>query len=184
MAIMVKDVNGMDQAVASNSKANAGLTLGIIGTALSALGGTNILGNALGTTPVADTTGAACVVSQKQFYETELANRDREFANYQSLYHQICDLAQRVSVNETANAYQNMLNEKQFECVDKQMGWDRIATTYQIDAATCRKIDGTLSLPLSALSNGFRSNDNYLATYSNYGGCGCNTFNTWGCGNF
>ena len=183
MSIMVKDVNGADQAVASNGKANAGLTLGIIGTALGALGN-GVFGNALGAAPVTD--GDACVVSQKQFYETELANRDREFANYQSLYHQICDLAQRVSVNETANAYQNMLNDKQFECVDKQMSWDRIATTYQIDAATCRKMDGVLSLPLSALSNGFRANDNYLATYSNYGGCGCgyNTFNGWGCGSF
>lgn len=184
MSIMVKDVNGMEQSVASNGKANAGLTLGIIGTALSALGGG--LGGVLNGVSGVDVAGDTCVVSQKQFYETELANRDREFANYQSLYHQICDLAQRVSVNETANAYQNMLNYKQFECVDKQMSWDRIATTYQIDAATCRKMDGVLSLPLSALSNGFRANDNYLATYSNYGGCGCGygTFNGWGCGTF
>lgn len=176
MAIMVKDVNGMDQSVASNGKANAGLTLGIIGTALGALGGGGILGNALGAGAGED----VCVVSQKQFYETELANRDREFANYQSLYHQICDLAQRVSVNETANAYQNMLNDKQFECVDKQMSWDRIATTYQIEAATCKKMDGVLSLPLSALSNGFRANDNYLATYSNYNSCGGCGFNGYG----
>lgn len=184
MAILVKDVNGMDQSVASNGKANAGLTLGIIGTALGALGG-NVLGGVLGTG--VDTAGEACVVSQKQFYETELANRDREFANYQSLYHQICDLAQRVSVNETANAYQNMLNDKQFECVDKQMSWDRIATTYQIEAATCKKMDGVLSLPLSALSNGFQANDNYLATYTNYG-CGYNNYGNWGwgcgCGSF
>ena len=34
MSIMVKDVNGTEQAVASNGKANAGLTLGIIGTDL------------------------------------------------------------------------------------------------------------------------------------------------------
>ena len=178
MGIMVKDVNGADVNVASNGKANAGLTLGIIGTALGALGGNalNLLGNS----------DVACTVSERQFYETELANRDREFANFQNLQSQICDLAQRVSINETANAYQNMLNDKQFECVDKQMGWDRIATTYQIQAATCKKMDGVLSLPLSALSNGFQAQDNYLATYNvnpynyncgygynSFGGCGC-----------
>ncbi len=178
MGIMVKDVNGADVNVASNGKANAGLTLGIIGTALGALGGNalNILGNA---------GENACTVTEKQFYENELASRDREFANFQNLQLQICNLAQRVSINETANAYQNMLNDKQFECVDKQMGWDRIATGYQIDAATCRKMDGVLSLPLSALSNGFRSNDNFIATYNapfcgGYSGCG--SFGNWGWG--
>lgn len=180
MSIMVKDVNGTEQAVASNGKANAGLTLGIIGTALGALG-SSVLGGIVGTEAA-----NGCLVTEKQFYENELASRDREFANFQNLQLQICNLAQRVSINETANAYQNMLNDKQFECVDKQMDWDRIATTYQIQSATCKKIDGTLSLPLSALSNGFQANDNYLATYSvpyginAYGSCGCGN----GCGSW
>ena len=61
------------------------------------------------------------------------------------------------------------------------MDWDRIATTYQIGAAVCDKIPGQLTLPLSALSNGFKANDNYLATYnSGYCGYGYNSC----CGNY
>src|SRR5699024_11125513 len=86
MSIMVKDVNGTEQAVASNGKANAGLTLGIIGTALGALG-SSVLGGIVGTEAV-----NGCLVTEKQFYENELASRDREFANFQNLQLQICNL--------------------------------------------------------------------------------------------
>ena len=174
MAITVKDINGAERNVASRGMSGTalGLSIGALGSML--LGGTNGFNGILGGSN-------ECTVSQKDFYEVELLDRDREFANYMSLQQQICDLKAEVAVNSTANTYQNMLTDKQFKCVDKQMDWDRIATTYQIGAAVCDKIPGQLTLPLSALSNGFKANDNYLATYnSGYCGYGYNSC----CGNY
>lgn len=160
MAITVKDVSGMEHNVASKGLGGTalGLSIGALGSML--LGGG--LGGILG--------GGDPSVSQREFYEMELLDRDREFANYMNLQQQICDLKAEVAINSTANSYQNMMNSKQFE-------WDRIATTYQINAAVCDKVSGQLTLPLSMLSNGFKANDNYLATYG-VGGCAT----TWGGG--
>lgn len=97
--------------------------------------------------------GTPCMVTEREFYCTELNNRDREFANYNSLNEKICQLAQRVSVDETAIAYQNKLVDKEFACVDKQMGWDRLATTYQIEAATCNVVRGKPMLSPSQLAD-------------------------------
>ena len=161
MAISVKDVNGVEKNVAGSKTAGTalGLSIGALGSML--LGGG--LGNVLGG-------GATTGVTQKEFYEMELLDRDREFSNYMALQQQICDLKSEVAINNTANTYQNMMTSKQFE-------WDRIATTYQINAAVCDKVSGQLTLPLSMLSNGFKANDNYLATYG-VGGCAT----TWGGG--
>ena len=165
MAISVKDVNGVERNVGSR-----GMTGTALGLSIGALG-SMLLGGNLG---MGLTGNGVCNISQKDFYEMELLDRDREFANFMNLQQQICDLRAEVAVNSTANTYQNLLNEKEFE-------WDRIATTYQINAAVCDKVSGQLTLPLSMLSNGFRANDNYLATYSS-GGCGCGYgYNTWGC---
>ena len=160
MSITVKDVGGMEHNVASKGLGGTalGLSIGALGSMLLGGGLGGILGGGTG-------------ISQKEFYEMELLDRDREFSNYMSLQQQICDLKAEVAINSTANTYQNMMNNKQFE-------WDRIATTYQINAAVCDKIPGQLSLPLSSLSNGFKANDNYLATY---GGGGCASAWT-GCG--
>lgn len=170
MSIMVKDINGGEHSVASKGLAGTalGLSIGALGSMLLGGGAGNILG---GETP--------CNVSQKEFYEMELLNRDREFANYMDLQQQICKLQSDIAVNTTANTYQNLLNDKQFECVDKQMAWDRIATTYQIQGAVCDKISGQLTLPISSLSNGFRANDNYLATYNGNRCCDSPCFGNW-----
>ena len=154
MAIIVKDVNGVEKKVAASGTAGTalGLSIGALGSMLLNGG----LGNVLGC-------GTGTGVTQKEFYEMELLDRDREFSNYMALQQQICDLKSEVAINNTANTYQNMMNNKQFE-------WDRLATTYQINAAVCDKVSGQLTLPLNMLSNGFKANDNYLATYN--GGCG------------
>ena len=164
MAITVKDVNGVEKNVASTGTAGTalGLSIGALGTIL--LGGMNGLSGILG-----GTSGCGAL-SQKEFYEMELLDRDREFANFMNLQHQICELKSEVAINSTANTYQNMMNNKQFE-------WDRIATTYQINSAVCDKVSGQLTLPLNMLSNGFKATDNYLATYNGccgyYGGGYC-----------
>jgi hypothetical protein len=101
----------------------------------------------------------------------ELLDRDREYSNYMALQQQICDLKSEIAINSTANTYQNMMNTKQFE-------WDRLATTYQINAAVCDKVSGQLSIPLNMLSNGFKANDNFLATYN----ATCGGYTPYGCG--
>lgn len=161
MAISVKDVNGAEKKVASRGLGGTalGLSIGALGSML--LGGN--LGGILG--------GGETGVTQKEFYEMELLDRDREFTNYMALQQQICDLKSEIAVNSTANTYQNMMNNKQFE-------WDRIATTYQINAAVCDKVSGQLTIPLNMLSNGFRTNDNYLATYATT----CGGYTPYGCG--
>lgn len=155
MAISVKDVNGVEKNVAGSKTAGTalGLSIGALGSMLLGGGLGNILGGV----------GATTGITQKEFYEMELLDRDREFSNYMALQQQICDLKSEVAINNTANTYQNMMTNKQFE-------WDRLATTYQINAAVCDKVSGQLTVPLNMLSNGFKANDNYLATYN--GGCG------------
>lgn len=162
MAISVKDVNGVEKKVAGSGTAGTalGLSIGALGSMLLSGGFGNILGGGAG-------------ITQKEFYEMELLDRDREFNNFMALQQQICDLKSEVAINSTANHYQNMMNNKQFE-------WDRVATTYQINAAVCDKVSGQLTLPLSMLSNGFKANDNFLATYT--GGCGGYTPYNCACG--
>lgn len=163
MAISVKDVNGVEKKVAGSGTAGTalGLSIGALGSMLLGGGFGNILGGV----------GNGAGITQKEFYEMELLDRDREFTNYMALQQQICDLKSEVAINSTANTYQNMINNKQFE-------WDRLATTYQINAAVCDKVSGQLSIPLNMLSNGFKANDNYLATYNAY----CSGYTPYTCG--
>ena len=162
MAITVKDVNGVEKNVTGRGVGGTalGLSIGALGSMLLGGGLGNILGGGAGLT-------------QKEFYEMELLDRDREFNNYMALQQQICDLKSEVAINSTANTYQNMLNNKQFE-------WDRLATTYQINAAVCDKVSGQLTVPLNMLSNGFKANDNFLATYN----VGCGGYAPYGCGGY
>ena len=174
--ITVKDVNGETKDIRGG-----GFGLGLAGTIAGGLALLNQGG--LGVLNGGAVNGAApCMVTEREFYCTELNNRDREFANYNSLNDKYCQLAQRLAVDETAIQYQNRMVDKQFECVDKQMAWDRIATTYQIDAATCGMIKGVNMLPLNRIGDTFKADDNYLATYTRRGRCGDSAnFNT-GCG--
>ena len=96
MAITVKDINGAERNVASRGMSGTalGLSIGALGSML--LGGANGFNGILGGSN-------ECTVSQKDFYEMELLDRDREFANYMSLQQQICDLKAEVAVNSTAN---------------------------------------------------------------------------------
>lgn len=173
-----KNVTRFGQGVYNTVGASAGIA------ALLGLGN----GNGLGLFNNGTGNCNPCTVSERQFYETELANRDREFANYTSLNDKICELAQRVSVDETAIAYQNKLTDKQFECVDKQMGWDRIATTYQIDAKTCDFVKAKHYISPSQMADPYLGRQNILATYAPYYGynnCGCGYGNFgWGWNNY
>lgn len=183
--MLIKDASGQEksvtrfgQGVYNTVGASAGIAA-LLGLGVGGNGGLlNLGGN-----------NSHCDVTMMQFYENELANRDREFANYTSLNDKICALAQRVAVDETAIAYQNKLTDKQFECVDKQMGWDRIATTYQIDAATCDCVKGQKYISPSQMADPYLGAQNIISTrtvtpycgYSTFSdGCGCGYGNFWG----
>jgi hypothetical protein len=76
MAISVKDVNGVEKKVAGSGTAGTalGLSIGALGSMLLGGGLGNILGG-----------GATTGVTQKEFYEMELLDKDREFSNYMAL---------------------------------------------------------------------------------------------------
>ena len=97
--MMVKDVSGNDFNAASNGKANAGLTTGIIGTTLGSLAflGANGLGSVLGG-------NNQCVVAEKEYYADTIANMKEFFTYAQGVSDRICDLEQRVAIDETSIA--------------------------------------------------------------------------------
>jgi hypothetical protein len=162
MAITVKDINGADHNV--SSKGLGGTALGL---AIGALGVEALNGGLL--TNGSSSSSSAPVgqpVTQQEFFNEVLEDRDRQYANYIALHDEICDLKAQVAVNSTANTYQNMINDKQFACVDSKFDYTNLLTDYKISSATCNAIRGDLTLPLSRLSNGFQATDNFLATYS------------------
>lgn len=99
--MMVKDISGNDFNAASNGKANGALTTGIIGTTLGGLAflGANGLGGLLGTG-----TANQCIVTEKEYYTDTITNMKEMFAYAQGVSDRICDLEQRVAVDETSIA--------------------------------------------------------------------------------
>ncbi len=99
--MMVKDVTGNEFNAASNAKANGGLATGIIGTTLGGLAflGANGLGSILGSGM-----NNQCLVAEKQYYTDTIANMKDFFTYAQGVSDRICDLEQRVAVDETSIA--------------------------------------------------------------------------------
>lgn len=161
--INVKDVSGVEQSVPSNGKTTAALTLGIIGTGLAALGGggLNLLNGG----------GNECMVTEKEFYQTELANRDREFQMFSNLNDKLCSLAQRVAVDETAIAWSDKLTQKNFECLDGKVDTTYLLSKLYTDSVTCNFMPATKTLRPEQISDpyhGFNLRLGYAAP-NNYG---------------
>lgn len=112
----------------------------------------------------------------------QLANRDREFANYTTLNDKICELAQRIFVDETAIAYQNKLFDKEFQCVDTRFATNDVLTNYKIQAATCDFVKAQHYLSPNQLADPYMGGRQIIATYNNTPYCG--DYSTWnsGCG--
>lgn len=215
--MMVKDTSGQEFNAATNSKANAGLTLGIIGTALGGLlaagggsgsGGSNgggLLGGLLGGSGGGSTTDFVPVpvpmpVSEHQYYEDTVSNlkgyfhdsmsNQKDFFSYaQGVSQRICDLEQRVAVDETSIAknfeYMASQNDWQNRFFDEKMRYADLLEQCRIQNATCKCIKGEVYASPSDLADPYVGRRQVLGSYvepncaTNFSNCGCgwNTFN-------
>lgn len=175
MSIMVKDIGGVEQSVASSAKGNAALSLGIIGTALGALGGNFLGGNAgglLGGTGTND-----CLVNQREFFNYQLADQREMYTNLMSVGDRICSLESRVAGDEISIS-------KNFEIENMRSNYENQLMKAYIQAATCDFVKANHYLSPSQLADPYKGSSNYIATYNGYcgggycgggfeGGCGC-----------
>lgn len=218
--MMVKDTAGNEFNAATNSKANAGLTLGIVGTALAGLlaaneggntgSGSNggLLGGLLGgnkTTTDVVPVPVEMPVTERQYYEDSICNlkgyyhnsiQDQKdfFAYAQGVSQRICDLEQRVAVDETSIAknfeYMASQNDWQNKFFDEKMRYADLLEQCRIQNATCKCIKGEVYASPSNLADPYVGRTMVLGSYAvptcadgygyGYGcynnGCGC------GCG--
>ena len=126
--MLVKTATGTEGEfnAASNGKANAGLTLGIIGTALGALAGGALNGNGL----LGNNTNT-CTVTEKEYYNNTISDM-KEFFNYaQGVSDRICALEQRVAVDETSIA-------KNFEIEQMYHQWEE-KVAYEVNTFVFKK---------------------------------------------
>lgn len=194
ISMLVKTATGTEGEfnAASNGKANAGLTLGIIGTALGALAGGALNGNGL----FGNNTNT-CTVTEKEYYNNTISDM-KEFFNYaQGVSDRICALEQRVAIDETSIAknfeieqmrsyYEGKLIDQQFGCVDTRFNTNDVLTDYKIKAATCDFVKASKFLAPSQLADPYTGSTLLLGSrqvypYAVNGYCGYNTYND-GCG--
>lgn len=188
--MMVKDTAGSEFNAASNGKANAGLTLGIIGTALGGLAaGRNnngLLGNNNGllgglfgnNTDVVPVPVDAPVTEhqyyedtvrdmrfyfndqmcqQREYYKDSIDNQKDFFTYAQGVSQRICDLEQRVAVDETSIAknFEFMANENQWQnkFFDEKMRYADLLEQCRIEQATCKCIKGDVYASPSTIAD-------------------------------
>lgn len=177
--MLVKDVNGHEFETATKGKTNAALTLGIIGTGLAALGGNLFNGSGL----LGGNAAATVALPEQKYYEDTICNL-KEFFNYaQGVSDRICNLEQRVAVDETAIAWQNRLIDKEFACVDTRFMTNDQLMKYYVDSKTCKCIQGQVYASPSDLADPYVGRRLVLGSYSEPF-CGYNNGCGGGYGNF
>lgn len=89
-----------------------------------------------------------CYVTEKEFYQNQLADTNIMYQNLMNTNSALCELSQRVASDEVSIAknfeiaalnseWQQKMNDKQFACVDEKMQWmDKFMKAY-VDSATC-----------------------------------------------
>nr|DAT69570.1 MAG TPA: hypothetical protein [Caudoviricetes sp.]DAT69688.1 MAG TPA: hypothetical protein [Caudoviricetes sp.] len=191
--MMVKDVSGNEFNAASNGKANAGLTLGIIGTGLAALSGGLLNGGLFNAANVS----ATAPIQEQKYYEDTIANMKEFFAYAQGVSDRICNLEQRVAVDETAISknfeYMGSQNDWQNKFYDEKFRYADLLEQCRISDATCKCIKGEVYASPSDIADPYIGSRLILGSrqvypeytaYNSGCGCGCGTWNTWtnGCG--
>lgn len=166
---------------ASNGKANAGLTTGIIGTALAGLlwanGGTGGLGGILGGRP----NGTGCY---SQSYDGKISQLESEIAflrsenyadkvanevyrslegkidaNLEKLYGFVIDLDKRTALNAQGLAYENQLTNQKIDCccdkANMQIAFNRqlseIADANILSYVNGTFVPGKLIMPITSI---------------------------------
>ena len=198
--MMVKDVAGSEFNAATNGKANLGVALGSVGVGLGLmnsglLNGTGLLNTGV---PAAE---KSCLVTEKEYYNAKIADLKEFFVYAQGVSDRICNLEQRVAIDETAIA-------KNFEFMDAQNNWQNkfydekfryadLLEQCRISDATCKCIKGEVYASPETIADPYIGSRLVLGTRQvypmDYGyfntGCGCgwngwNGWNTWnnGCG--
>lgn len=190
--MMVKDTSGNEFNAASNGKANAGLTLGIIGTSLAALGG-GLFNNGLLANGANNPAVNGCLLPEKQYYEDTIGNMKEFFGYAQGVSDRICNLEQRVAVDETSIAknfeFMAAQNDWQNKFFDEKMRYADLLEQCRIDQATCKCIKGEVYASPSDLADPYVGRRMILGSYvapfcgDNFfnNGCGWNGYNN-GCG--
>lgn len=166
---------------ASNGKANAGLTTGIIGTALSGLlwaGGTGGLGGILGRN---GQTVSSCYAQsfegkvgqleseiaylQAENYADKVANEvyrsldARIKENMEKVYSFVIDLDKRTALNAQGLAYENQLTNQKINCccdktnmrIDFNKQLNELADASIISYVNSNFLPGTLKLPITSI---------------------------------
>lgn len=194
--MMVKDVSGAEFNAASNGKANAGLTTGIIGSALGVLNSGLLNGGTLfGGTNVNN----QCVVTEKEYYNSKIADMKEFFAYAQGVSDRICNLEQRVAIDETAIAknfeFMGAQNDWQNKFYDEKFRYADLLEQCRISDATCKCIKGEVYASPNDIADPYigarlvlGSRQVFPTDYAYFNnGCGCNGWNGWntwnnGCG--
>lgn len=195
--MMVKDVSGSEFNAATNGKANLGVALGSVGVGLGLMNSGLLNGTGLLNTGV-PTAEKACLVTEKEYYNAKIADLKEFFVYAQGVSDRICNLEQRVAIDETAIA-------KNFEFMDAQNNWQNkfydekfryadLLEQCRISDATCKCIKGEVYASPETIADPYIGSRLVLGTrqvypmdygYFNTGcGCGWNGWNTWnnGCG--
>lgn len=139
------------------------------------------------------------MVTEKQYYEDTIANMKDLFAYQNTVSQRICDLEQRVAIDETSIA-------KNFELMEVQNSWQNkffdekfryadLLEQCRINEATCKCIKGEVYASPSNLADPYVGRQMVIGSYAlpicgeynayNTGyGCGYNAYNgyNYGCG--
>lgn len=183
--MMVKTTSGSD----FNAAGRGTTALSIIGTALGglALAGENGVGGLLGNKCESP------VVTERQFYETEIQNLKEGFNTTMGISDRICALEQRVAVDETSIAknfeFMSAQNDWQNKFFEAQFKYADLLEQSRISDATCRCIKGEVYASPSQLADPYSGGINVISTrhvyptyaYANYD-CGYNGYYNSGCG--
>lgn len=187
--MMVKDTAGSEFNAATNGKANLGVTLGAVGTGLGLLGSGLLNGTGL-----FNTNGVAgqCVVSEKEYYNSKIDDMKEFFVYAQGVSDRICNLEQRVAVDETAIAknfeFMTAQNDWQNKFYDEKFRYADLLEQCRISDATCKCIKGEVYASPNDIADPYigsrlvlGSRQVFPTEYTSYtNGCGYNGWNTWG----
>lgn len=140
---------------------------------------------------------ATVPIQEQKYYEDTIANMKEFFAYAQGVSDRICNLEQRVAIDETAISknfeYMGSQNDWQNKFYDEKFRYADLLEQCRISDATCKCIKGEVYASPSDIADpyigsrlilGSRQVYPEYTTYNNGCGCGCNTWGTWanGCG--
>lgn len=195
--MMVKDTAGSEFNAATNGKANLGVALGAVGAGLGLLnGGLGGLGFGLGGNAAQRAIAGELYqtpLSEKEYYNRTICDMKEFFQYAQGVSDRICNLEQRVAIDETAIAknfeFMSAQNDWQNKFYDEKFRYADLLEQCRISDATCKCIKGEVYASPETIADPYIGSRLVLGTrqvfpvdYATFGGCGWNNWNTWGNG--